>query len=102
MKSWFFNPTQPQARSETATLPVGQLQIRVATPDDLMNIAQIVAQSFHSQQGLWGWTFALFRMGIYEDLRHRLQSPTSHHICLVAVDTTDWYITSTVGTWAAE
>lgn len=86
MKSWFFNPTQPQARSETATLPVGQLQIRVATPDDLMNIAQIVAQSFHSQQGLWGWTFALFRMGIYEDLRHRLQSPTSHHICLVAVD----------------
>jgi len=28
-------------------------------------------------------------------------SPTNQ-ICLVAVDTTDWYITSTVGTWAAE
>jgi hypothetical protein len=28
-------------------------------------------------------------------------SPTNQ-ICLVAFDTTDWYITSTVGTWAAE
>ena len=87
MKSWFFSPIQPQPSPETGTLPIGQLQIRKATSDDLINIAQIVAESFHSQEGLWGWAFPLFRMGIYEDLRHRLLFPTSRHICLVAVDT---------------
>ncbi|ALB41080.1 MULTISPECIES: GNAT family N-acetyltransferase [Nostocales] len=87
MKSWFFNPTQPPVNRETATLTIGKLQIRVATPDDLISIAQIVAESFHSQEGLWSWAFPLFRIGIYEDLRHRINSPTPHHICLVAVDT---------------
>ncbi|MBO1059806.1 MAG: GNAT family N-acetyltransferase [Aphanizomenon flos-aquae CP01] len=88
LKSWFFSPIQPQASPETGTLPIiGQLQIRRATSDDLINIAQIVAESFHSQEGLWGWAFPLFRMGIYEDLRHRLLFPMSRHICLVAVDT---------------
>ncbi|MEI6442199.1 MAG: GNAT family N-acetyltransferase [Nostocales cyanobacterium ELA583] len=86
MKSWFFNPTQPQTSPKTGTLPVGQLQIRVATPDDFINIAQIVAESFHSQEGLWGLAFPLLRVGIYEDLRYRLKSPTPYHICLVAVD----------------
>jgi ribosomal protein S18 acetylase RimI-like enzyme len=86
LKFWFFNPTQPQPSLETDTLYVGKLQIRVATPDDLINIAQIVAESFHSQEGLWGWAFPLLRLGIYEDLRHRLKFPTPYHICLVAVD----------------
>ena len=86
MKSWFFNPTQPQVSPQTGTLPVKQLQIRVATPDDLISIAQIVTESFHSQEGLWGWAFPLFRVGIYEDLKYRLKSPTLHHLCLVAVD----------------
>jgi len=87
LKSWFFNPTQPPVNRETATLTIGKLQIRVATPDDLISIAQIVAESFHSQEGLWSWALPLFRIGIYEDLRHRINSPTPHHICLVAVDT---------------
>ncbi len=86
LKSWFFHPPHPQQSPEIATLSVGHLQIRVATPDDFMTIAQIVAESFHSQQGLWGWAFPLFRLGIYEDLRNRLKFPTSCHICLVAVD----------------
>jgi ribosomal protein S18 acetylase RimI-like enzyme len=88
LKSWFFNPTQPQPSPNTKTLTVGELQIRVATPDDLINVAQIVAESFHSQDGLWGWAFPLFRVGIYEDLRHRFLFPKLHHICLVAVDAT--------------
>ncbi|MTJ14837.1 GNAT family N-acetyltransferase [Anabaena sp. UHCC 0187] len=86
MKSWFSYPTHPQPSPEPGTLSVGQLQIRVATPDDLISIAQIVAESFHSQEGLWGWAFPLFRVGIYEDIKHRLQFPSPHHVCLVAVD----------------
>jgi ribosomal protein S18 acetylase RimI-like enzyme len=64
------------------------MQIRAATSADLASVAQIIAESFHSQKGIWGWAFPLFRLGIYEDLRHRLSSATPHHICLVAVDTT--------------
>ncbi len=98
MKSWFFNPTPPQPSPETVILPVGQLHIRIATLDDFINIAQIVAESFHSQEGLWGWAFPLLRVGIYEDLRHRLRSPIPHHICLVAVDaaTEDQKIVGTI------
>ena len=88
MKSWFFHPPHPQLSSKTGNLSVGLPQVRVATSDDLMSIAQIVAESFHSQKGLWGWAFPLFRLGVYEDLRYRLQFPTHHHVCLVAVDTT--------------
>lgn len=64
------------------------MQIRVATTADLTCIAQIIAESFHCQTGIWGWAFPLFRLGIYEDLRHRLSSAAPHHVCLVAVDTT--------------
>ena len=61
------------------------MEIRRATLDDLMSVAQIIAESFHSQTGFWGWAFPLFRVGIYEDLRHRLLFSSSHHICLVVV-----------------
>ncbi|MTJ52702.1 GNAT family N-acetyltransferase [Anabaena sp. UHCC 0253] len=98
MKSWFFDPTHSKASPKTDTLSIGHLQIRVATPDDLTIIAQIVTESFHSQDGLWGWAFPLFRLGIYEDLRHRLKFPLPHHVCLVAVDadTEDRQIVGTI------
>jgi ribosomal protein S18 acetylase RimI-like enzyme len=98
LKSWFSNPTHPQPSPEIVILPIGHLQVRIATPDDLMSIAQIVAESFHSQEGLWGWAFPLFRVGIYEDLRHRLNYPRSRHLCLVAVDvaTEDYKIMGTI------
>jgi ribosomal protein S18 acetylase RimI-like enzyme len=88
LKSWFFQSTHPQSSPETGALSIGHLQVRVATPDDLMAITQIVTESFHSPDGLWGWAFSLFRLGIYEDIRHRLKFPSPHHVCLVAVDAT--------------
>ncbi len=38
------------------------------------------------------------RLGIYEDLRHRLASPAPHHVCLVAIDTTPGANNALVGT----
>ncbi|MBD2137334.1 GNAT family N-acetyltransferase [Anabaena sp. FACHB-1237] len=73
----------------------GQMEIRRATLDDLMSVAQIIAESFHSQTGFWGWAFPLFRLGIYEDLRHRLVLSLSHHVCLVVVDVSDGKIIGT-------
>ncbi|MEH2180767.1 GNAT family N-acetyltransferase [Nostoc sp.] len=65
-----------------------QFQIRTATSADLIGVAQIITESFHSHNGIWGWAFPLLRLGIYEDLRHRLASPTLRHICLVALEST--------------
>jgi ribosomal protein S18 acetylase RimI-like enzyme len=75
-----------------------QFQIRAATPPDLTSVAQIIAESFHSQSGLLGWLFPLLRLGIYEDLRHRLASPAPHQVCLVAFDTTTQTASHVVGT----
>ncbi len=87
MKSWFFHPHHQQSVTDARILNSWQFQIRAATSADLPGIAQIIAESFHSQKGLWGWAFPLFRLGIYEDLKYRLASMTPHHVCLVAVDT---------------
>lgn len=95
---WFFHPSHQEpvaARTHEASC---QFQIRAATPTDLTGVAQIIAESFHSQNGIWGWAFPLLRLGIYEDLRHRLASPAPHQVCLVAVDTTAGAANNLVGT----
>jgi ribosomal protein S18 acetylase RimI-like enzyme len=86
LKSWFFHPHEQKSVTDAPIPNARQLQIRTATSADLPSIAQIISESFHSQKGLWGWAFPLFRLGIYEDLRHRLALRTPHHVCLVAVD----------------
>ncbi len=85
MTSWFFDSLHQ--RSVTDGNTSCQLQIRAATPGDLTDVAQIIAESFHSPTGLWGWTFPIVRLGIYEDLRHRFATSAPHQLCLVAVDT---------------
>ncbi|MFM2064315.1 MAG: hypothetical protein RLZZ507_3986 [Cyanobacteriota bacterium] len=87
MKSWFFHPHHQQSVTDARLPNSCQFQIRAATSTDLPGIAQIIAESFHSQKGLWGWAFPLFRLGIYEDLRYRLASRIPHQVCLVAVNT---------------
>ncbi|WP_016951518.1 GNAT family N-acetyltransferase [Anabaena sp. PCC 7108] len=85
--SWFLPPHHQHSVTETPLPRSRQLQIRAATSADLTSIAQIIAESFHSQKGLWGWAFPLLRLGIYEDLRSRLALISPHQVCLVAVDT---------------
>jgi ribosomal protein S18 acetylase RimI-like enzyme len=60
-------------------------QIRAATSKDLTSLAEILADSFHSRAGMGGWVYPLLRLGIYEDLRNRLNSCSPRYICLVAV-----------------
>lgn len=84
---WFFPPSNQTSVTDIANQASGQFQIRPATSADLTAVTQIIAESFHSQNGIWGLTFPLVRLGIYEDLRHRLASPSPHQVCLVAVDT---------------
>ncbi|WP_223280077.1 GNAT family N-acetyltransferase [Nostoc sp. PA-18-2419] len=84
MKYRFFHPYYQQPIDPACR----HFQIRMATPADLVSVAQIIAESFHSQKGMWGWAFPLLRLGIYEDLRHRIVSSASRHVCLVALDYT--------------
>lgn len=87
MTPWFLNISNQQPLNPGATPSKCHFQVRAAIGDDLKGVADIIADSFHSPNGLWGWAFPILRLGIYEDLRHRLASPPPHHICLVATDT---------------
>lgn len=98
LTSWFFRPYQQEPVPSDGNQVESQFQIRVATPADLAGVAQIIAESFHAQNGIWGWAFPLLRLGIYEDLKHRLASPAPNHVCLVAVDTTIDAANNLVGT----
>ncbi|MBE9214910.1 GNAT family N-acetyltransferase [Plectonema cf. radiosum LEGE 06105] len=82
-------PSQQKPVAMATTPITSQFQIRLCSPADLTGVAQIIAESFHSRDGLWGWAFPLLRLGIYEDLRHRLATSAPHHACLVAVDNCD-------------
>ncbi len=60
------------------------LQIRAAQLEDVSAVAEILADSFHSKEGMLGWAYPLLRLGIYEDVRNRLRTFAPHHACLVA------------------
>ena len=62
-----------------------QWQVRPAKLDDVAGVADILADSFHSREGVLGWLYPILRLGIYEDIRNRLYSASPHHVCLVAV-----------------
>jgi ribosomal protein S18 acetylase RimI-like enzyme len=76
------HPSQQQAGSDRTPFTIS---IRDVQQQDLASLAEVLAQSFHSQEGLLGWFYPLLRMGIYEDLRSRLRNKTHRYACLVAV-----------------
>lgn len=59
---------------------------RNAQLKDLDGLADILADSFHSNSGLMYWIYPVLRMGIYEDIRSRFRSKGSNYVCLVAAD----------------
>lgn len=70
---------QPECSDESFSI-----SIRVARQDDLVNLTELIAASFHDRKGAAGFFFPILRMGIYEDLRYRLKSPSANGVCLVA------------------
>ncbi|MFB2934416.1 GNAT family N-acetyltransferase [Aerosakkonemataceae cyanobacterium BLCC-F154] len=80
---WFLKNFQQEP--EVVLSGSSPLQIRAAKPEDLSYLADILANSFHSRGGIGGWLYPLFRLGIYEDLRHRLQSSSPRYVCLVGI-----------------
>lgn len=75
-------PSSPEEGLVHAETP--DFFIRTARSYDLASLAEVLASSFHSQTGTWGWLYPVLRVGIYEDLRTRLQNRKPHYACLVA------------------
>ncbi|MEB3336375.1 MAG: GNAT family N-acetyltransferase [Leptolyngbyaceae bacterium] len=68
------------------TSNTSRLIIRSVQSKDLLPLAEVLADSFHSRTGLACWFYPLLRMGIYEDLRSRFRSAAPDYVCLVAVE----------------
>lgn len=78
-----------RGRADSSSIPrwlVSDVAVRPATSQDLRTLSEILAASFHETQGWRTWLLPLIRLGIYEDLRHRLRSSYHPHACLVAID----------------
>lgn len=82
----FLTPYEPApAEPQATTADIAHFSVRGAQALDLTNLADILADSFHSRTGIAGWAYPLLRLGIYEDLRNRLRSTPPQYKCLVAV-----------------
>ncbi len=88
--SWFSfllpNASNPIESSLTIR---ASFTVRPAQAQDVGNVAQILAESFHQRRGIMQWLFPLLRLGIYEDLRQRLRSSPPYYSCLVAATDTN-------------
>ncbi len=80
-------PSSPREQDPSEQLSSSpRFLIRSVEPQDLSEIAGILAESFHLQPEFMRWLIPIMRVGIYEDLRNRLKTAPSHYVCLVAVD----------------
>ena len=78
---------QPYAwQSQDCLLNGKTCLIRTARSHDLSTLATVLTECFHPHTGVAAWMNPVFRLGIYEDLRHRFYANEPHAVCLVAVD----------------
>lgn len=83
----FFLTHQGKTVSLTTTKTNNQttkLLIRQIETQDLNGLCELLANSFHPPKGLIVWVYPLLKLGIYEDLRSHLHSPSPYYVCLVA------------------
>lgn len=54
-----------------------QIEVRAAREAEIHHVAEIITRSFHFDRGWRAWLTPLFKVGIAEDLRHRLRASAS-------------------------
>ena len=82
-RNWSYDlPQNGGENSRRSTFPIA---VRSVQQQDLVSLAEVLVNSFHSKEGILGLFYPLLRMGIYEDLRSRLRNNTHRYACLVAV-----------------
>ncbi|WP_310482566.1 GNAT family N-acetyltransferase [Chamaesiphon sp. VAR_48_metabat_403] len=60
--------------AQTFDLDPHHVEIRAVREEEIHCVADIITRSFHFDRGWMGWFTPLFKLGIAEDLRHRLRS----------------------------
>lgn len=80
------DPSTVPPGSDAAIAP--PWQIRAARGSDIEALAEILASSFHSREGIGKLFYPILKATIREDLRGRLQNGGIYYRCLVAVSTT--------------
>ena len=78
---FFSKSVKPQVRKSNQFY----FSIRIAKPQDLKDISEILTNSFYSRDGIMGYMYPFLRLGIYEDLRNRIRSKSQHYLCIVAM-----------------
>lgn len=78
-----FREKDPSGQSSSSSPFV----VRAVRSQDLSEVSELLAESFHLQPDFMRWLIPIMRMGIYEDLRNRLRSASPNYLCLVALDT---------------
>ncbi len=78
---FFSKSLEPQAGKSNGLY----FSIRVAKPQDIKSISEILTNSFHSRQGIMGYVYPFLQLSIYEDLRNRIRSKGEHYLCIVAM-----------------
>ncbi len=53
---------------------VHQIEVRAVKEEEIHRVADIITHSFHFDRGWRAWFTPLFKLGIAEDLRHRLRT----------------------------
>jgi ribosomal protein S18 acetylase RimI-like enzyme len=70
------------------------IEVRAVREEEIHFVADIITRSFHFDRGWMAWFTPLFKLGIAEDLRHRLRSHVSvtnkysqfqQQVCSIAV-----------------
>jgi ribosomal protein S18 acetylase RimI-like enzyme len=61
--------------------------IRIVEAKDLLNVAQLLCESFYPPTSNWHWALPVLRVGIYQDLRTRFITQSPKQACFVAVQT---------------
>lgn len=84
--NWGFFPRlassdPPESLERAITSPIA---VRRAELEDLKPIVDILTLSFHPYHSTFAPFYPLLRLGIYEELRSRLRSPSPYYQCLVA------------------
>lgn len=75
----------PDAKPNPTTASELAFFVRSVRRQDLNDLAEMLAVSFHSQEGWLRWIYPLLKAGIYEDLKSRFHARDDHYACLVAV-----------------
>jgi ribosomal protein S18 acetylase RimI-like enzyme len=99
-------PIPIPSSADSAMVMRERVEIRAVCENEIDRVADIITHSFHFDRGWMSWFTPLFKLGIAEDLRHRLRSQVPNPrpsklpqpVCSIAIctDMSQSYVVGTI------